>query len=288
VITANRTVEVDAPLSLSHILFDDDNNYTIAGPQAITISSTFNDPVIIRVRTVHGHGGHMISAPLVLDHDLGILQESNQPLTISGPLDNSAGHRISKSGAGTVVFTGSQTLGNDTVVQVSSGKAQYTLDAADAASVGTNVVAQISAPATLELAGTRSALSDGVDHANITNAGTLLISGQSQAVGNITGTGQTIIGPAAELTAGIMQQSRLTLFDIGPVPGGKVTLRPNSGTSVLKELVFGIGAPPEPPAAIPEPSTVAFAVAAIGVVLFLIRARQSQWVRHSRLPENHG
>ena len=36
-ISANRTVQVDTPLFVKLMRFDDDNNYTIAGPQPITL-----------------------------------------------------------------------------------------------------------------------------------------------------------------------------------------------------------------------------------------------------------
>ncbi len=56
-ITANRTVQIDAPLSLRLLRFDDNNNYTIAGSNTITLNATSGDAQI----SVTG-GSHTISA----------------------------------------------------------------------------------------------------------------------------------------------------------------------------------------------------------------------------------
>ena len=121
VITANRTVTVDVPLSLSGISFDDDNNYTIAGPQTITLAAPAPDAAAIQVEDAHGNGAHTISAQLVVASDLLIAQDSIQPLTIGGALDNSAGRMITTSGTGAVVVSGAQNHGAGASLVVDDG-----------------------------------------------------------------------------------------------------------------------------------------------------------------------
>src|SRR6185436_14041097 len=58
-----------------------------------------------------------------------IVQQSNQPFTISGALDNSMGRTITKSGAGTLNITGAQTHGSGAVLTVSAGTANVNTDA---------------------------------------------------------------------------------------------------------------------------------------------------------------
>jgi T5SS/PEP-CTERM-associated repeat protein len=103
IITANRTVTLDQPLTLGSIRFDDDNNYTIAGPSTLTLQNSGVQPALITVQNTHGNGAHTINAPLVIASDLAITQDSNQPLTIGGPLDAAPSREITKAGAGTVI-----------------------------------------------------------------------------------------------------------------------------------------------------------------------------------------
>ncbi len=98
---------------------------------------------------------------------------------------------------------------------------------ANAASIGSGATATVAGGATLELAGAASALSDGTSvHAvNIVNnstaaAGGLLASSPTtQIVGDITGSGNTVVGASAGLTANSIIQSSLTIGS-----GGTFTL----------------------------------------------------------------
>ena len=138
VITANRTVTVDSPLSLVRMRFDDDNNYTIAGPQAITFSAAAPDVAAIVVENAHGNGAHTIAAPLVVASDVLIGQDNSQPLTIGGALDNSAGRTITTSGVGAVIISGSQTHGVGASLVVEDGTLTLNTDA------GTNATRNLS------------------------------------------------------------------------------------------------------------------------------------------------
>jgi T5SS/PEP-CTERM-associated repeat protein len=102
VITADRTIQVDAPISLAKLRFDGDDNYTLAGPAPIRMQAAGPAAATITVENTHGNGTHTINTPIEILGDLVITQDSTQPLTIGGPLD-AAGRTIIKEGAGTVI-----------------------------------------------------------------------------------------------------------------------------------------------------------------------------------------
>jgi hypothetical protein len=92
--------------------------------------------------------------------------------------------------------------------------------------VGTGNSATIANAATLELAGSKSALSDGTRHVNVVNnstsaAGLMIVGGTNQAVGGISGSGSTSVQANASLTADYIVQDTLTIGS-----GGSVTIRP--------------------------------------------------------------
>ena len=88
-----------------------------------------------------------------------------------------------------------------------------------AATVGSGVTASVAAGATLELAGSVSALFSTAaiaDRVAITNdsqavSGGLLVSGTNQQVGAIDGMGNTILGIAADLTANHIRQNAIII-----------------------------------------------------------------------------
>jgi hypothetical protein len=129
VITANRTVTVDVPLSLRRMRFNDDNNYTIAGPQTITLGAPGPDAAAILVENANGNGAHTIGAPVVLADTLAIVQNSTGELLLSGILNNSAAHPITKSGPGAVTIAGAQTHGAGATLTVSAGTAHINTNA---------------------------------------------------------------------------------------------------------------------------------------------------------------
>jgi len=100
---------------------------------------------------------------------------------------------------------------------------------------GSNTVGStlsIASGATVELAGTTSATSDGTSRVNITNAGTLSVTGSSQAVGSVDGTGQTNMAPNAVLTADHIRQGALTLSGSTGNDQGTVVIRQSGNNSV--------------------------------------------------------
>jgi hypothetical protein len=129
VITADRSVRVDAPLSLARLRFDDDNNYTLAGPETITLAAAGDSPANLLVGAIHGNGAHTVSAPVLLADELAVVQQSSAPLTFGGALDNSAGHTLTKTGPGALTIAGAQTHGPGAVLTVSAGIANINTNA---------------------------------------------------------------------------------------------------------------------------------------------------------------
>jgi autotransporter-associated beta strand protein len=131
-ITSQRTVEVDVPLTLAKVRFDSGHSYTLEGPQAITLSAT-GDDAALRVDNAHGNGQHTISGRLVVGDTLSIVQHSQQSLVISGPFENSAGHAITKTGAGLLVLSGDQTHGFGGSLVIGEGQVLMNSDAGSSA-----------------------------------------------------------------------------------------------------------------------------------------------------------
>ena len=169
---------------------------------------------------------------------------SGVTLTSTGVLTNT-GTLVFGSGSGTVVVDGAPTLAANSKLQVNSGTLEFNVTSGTA-SVGSGVTATVASGATLQLAGTVSALSDGSAQTpadgqlvNITNNGStasgggLSVTGTNQAVGTIAGTGttsggattytgDTMTAAGASLTASQILQNSLTIG-----AGSTVTIRPS-------------------------------------------------------------
>ncbi len=214
IITANRTVTLDADKTVGTLTFDNPNNYLIAGTHTLTLQAAGSSAAAINVSGANGNGAQTISAPITLASGLNIAQNSGGVFTIAGPLNDASGKQINVSGSGTTVITGSINLGNATALSVGgTGKLRFGL-ASGAATIGTGVTAAVNNSATLELAGTVSELSNGSNRANITNnssAPGLLVSGTHQQVGNIDGSGATQVNAGSDLTANHIIQGALVI-----------------------------------------------------------------------------
>jgi hypothetical protein len=216
IITANRQVTLDADTTVGTLKFDSPNNYTIAGPHTLTLQAAGSSAAAINVSGVHGNGAPTISAPIAVASDLNIVQNSAGLFKISGPLNNAAGHDvITHSGSGTTAITGSINLGNATTLSVgATGTLRFNLTSGTA-TIGTGVTATVTDAATLELAGTVSALSSGANRVDILNNSTaaagVLATGGNQQVGSIDGVGNVQVGAGANLTADHVIQSSLII-----------------------------------------------------------------------------
>jgi hypothetical protein len=138
----------------------------------------------------------------------------SNPLIVNGAVALGSS-TLTKAGAGTLRINAAPALGSGSALVVSAGMLRFNV-ASGAATVGTGVTANVAVGATLELAGSVSALAAGSNRVNVTNnsqaaAGGLLVSGTNQQVGNIDGNGNTVIGDGGSLTANHIQQSALVI-----------------------------------------------------------------------------
>ena len=127
-------------------------------------------------------------------------------IAYSGVVTLQAGATLTKadsSGAGTLELDGAPTLGDASALLVTAGTLK--LSYSNAPAIGSGVTVTVANGATLELAGSASALSAGSNRANIINnssaAAGLIVSGGNQQVGNIDGAGVAQVAAGAELTA---------------------------------------------------------------------------------------
>jgi autotransporter-associated beta strand protein len=153
-------------------------------------------------------------------------------LTVSNPSDNTfagalqdgvGGGALSllKSGSGTLTLGGSKAYKGNTTVN--AGTLRFALTSGSP-TIGAGATATVASGATLELAGSVSALSSGSNRVNVSNGSSapgLLVSGTQQQVGNIDGTGTTHVNAGSDLTANHIIQSALV---IGGAMGSSATV----------------------------------------------------------------
>jgi autotransporter-associated beta strand protein len=107
-ITANHTITQDVPgLIVGNIEFNDNNSYTIAGPNAITIDSLPDIPATVTVNTSNGSAGHTIATNLVLNDPTYVTTNGSdsQPLSFTGVISGSGS--LVKFGPGRLLIAGS-------------------------------------------------------------------------------------------------------------------------------------------------------------------------------------
>ncbi len=211
VITMPQTVTLDESTTVGNLQFNNENSYTIAqgaGGGSLILDNA-GAAAIINVSA----GNHSISAPISLASDLNIVQNSGGTLRVTGPLNDSAAHAIAKSGSGTAEISGSPTLGTNTAIVVNGGTLRFAMTSGSP-TLASGVSVAVNGAGTLELAGTIYALSSGSNRVNIVNSSTapgLLVSGTSQIVGNIDGSGNTQVNAGSDLTANHIIQSALLI-----------------------------------------------------------------------------
>ncbi|HEV2970839.1 MAG TPA: autotransporter-associated beta strand repeat-containing protein [Pirellulales bacterium] len=129
--------------------------------------------------------------------------------TLGGPISGSGG--LVKGGSSTLTLSHSESLAGP--ITVNGGTLRFSA-VSGSATIGTGVTATVTGSATLELAGSVSALSSGTHRVNIINISTapgLLVSGTHQQVGGIDGSGSTVVNAGSDLTANHIVQSSLVI-----------------------------------------------------------------------------
>ena len=193
------------------------------------------------------------AAPIRLAGGQMNFESGPSPLQLESPLTFAGTSTIEVSG--TALLTGSQVWESNSVLMVKGGTSQpsntlrFDLDHGDRVSVQPGAML-VNMDTTLELARSRTPLADDTDLVNVTNNSVLLVSEGEHALGDLTGQGNLVVAAGASLTTNEILQDQVTI-------GGRLTIRPGSGTSVFSGLSFDEVTPSaELVQAVPEPATI--------------------------------
>jgi hypothetical protein len=165
----------------------------------------------------------MISANLTLADMEGTVFTiaPGSTLTISGAFATSgANPTVALNGSGTLRITSPPTFVANTSIQVNGGKLKFSA-ASGSATIGNGVTLTVASGATLELAGSISALSSAVNIANNStqaSGGGLIVSGTNQQAGNINGAGDLVINAGGNLTASQVMQNSIVIGGTASAP----------------------------------------------------------------------
>ncbi len=122
-ITADRTVTVDAARTVGSMVFNNTRAYTIAGTNAISLDVSAGTAGIHVI-----NGSHSISAPVNLNASAIVtVGPAVSTLTMSGVIDGAATSNFTKSGAGALVLSGTNTFPG--AISITGGKIVFSEDA---------------------------------------------------------------------------------------------------------------------------------------------------------------
>jgi len=270
VITAPRTVTLDADRTIGGMTFDNANAYTLAA--ATTQTLTMGDGVGTKVVQVLS-GSHTISAPIVMASAMQADVVSGQKLTLSGVISGTAA--LSKTQAGTLVlgasnsYTGSTNLNAGTTEFVSGGLgagvavnigggASLKYAAGNTQDISTKTVTIGVGGATIDTNGNDVTLASSIGNAGAgaltkSGAGTLTLGGSNTYTGGtVINTGTASINNANSLgdAAGVATINDATLRSTATISMSRnvtightnSTIAVDPGTSLtLSGLVSGTG-----------------------------------------------
>jgi endonuclease I len=232
---------------------------TLAGPNAYTIAQGVGGGVLhfnflhqdtgsASAKITASSGGHQIAAPVEFDWKTEVaVTNPGDTLSLAGSVSNAVA--LTKTGDGTLDVSGDTHFGPGSSLNVVVGTLR--LNVAAGSTVGAGVVASVAAGATLELAGSVSALGPAGLAAGsrplIKNDGTLSVTnpGSVQVVGGIeegdAGTGVTSVAAGATLAADHIIQAALVIGGDEDL-GGLVTITPSDdlGDPLGAVLLSGI------------------------------------------------
>ena len=221
-LTGAGAITLDGNVYVGHLVFNNTNSYTIAQGSAGTLTIDNIDgsgnPDITVVA-----GNHTISAPVALANGVTVNTAAGASMNISGALAGTGG--LTKTGAGLLELSGSG--GYTGTTNITGGTLKFNI-ASGTPTIAAGVTATVASGATLELAGSVSALGTAVgNREHIVNnslgdvgaAAGLVVSGTNQVVGSIDGSGTTQVNAGSDLTANHIIQSALVIGGAAGSPG---------------------------------------------------------------------
>ena len=220
---------------------DNNGNITFSGGLMIVNGDVTNESG----RTITVAYNPAIFTGNVIDNAGGTFHTTNTTITFAGGFTNNGKSNFSATGDGAVEITDAPTLNDNSTMSVTGPNTLRFNVLSGAATIGTGVTATVSSGATLELAGTVSALASGAHRVNIMNNSTatgLLVSGANQVVGGIDGSGTTQVNAGSDLTANHIVQSALVIGGTSGSPAF-VTIAASdaAGNPVGQETADGAG-----------------------------------------------
>jgi autotransporter-associated beta strand protein len=188
------------------------NSQTINAPLVLGGDYTFNSSASTPSATLH-FGGAITPSASNGTTTLALTGSNAGANTISGVLaDNGAGLlSVVKDGPGIWILSGADSYSGGTTVIAGTLRFNVT---SGSPTVAAGATATVDAGATLELAGSVSALSSGASRVNAINnssAPGILVSGTNQQVGNIDGSGTTQVNAGSDLTTNHIIQGALVI-----------------------------------------------------------------------------
>ncbi len=184
--------------------------------------TTVNGPITNEGgKTITVAQNNAIFTGLVTNNASATFNTVNAVATFAGGFVNNGNSNFVKAGGGTVEIDSAPTLNNGSTLSVTTGTLRFNV-VSGAPTIGTGVTATVSSGATLELAGTVSALANGSNRVNVSNnsnAPGILASGTNQQVGNIDGSGTTQVNAGSDLTANHIIQATLVIGGTSKNPG---------------------------------------------------------------------
>ncbi len=116
-ITANRTVTLDAARTVGYLVFNDNNQYTLAGSQTLTLQASGGSSQI----NVSGGGSARIEAPLALANDLVVNQNSaGATLEITGTVSGT-NRNLTVGGSDATIISGAIQTGTGSLTKLGTG-----------------------------------------------------------------------------------------------------------------------------------------------------------------------
>lgn len=126
VITANRTITVNQPVTVGRLELNKNNNYTLAGSNAITLQAMEGMDAILFVNNALGNGAHTISAPVNFASPTVLTRLSTGTLTLSGATQFGANLTVENSSATNLITFSGAPSGSGTISLSGPGITQFT------------------------------------------------------------------------------------------------------------------------------------------------------------------